>query len=133
MKAGDTAYLVESNRFVHEVEILRCNGELYIVCFKDNGVGLYFKAYHLLLTSWKTVKSISQAPEHTDVAGIATVAAVVCAAVCLFLMNFSKSGRTVDESRSWLKRIVVCWAALMTLGAIVTYLEKIIPKSMFTG
>lgn len=60
MKAGDTAYLVESNRFVHEVEILRCNGELYIVCFKDNGVGLYFKAYHLLLTSWKTVKSISQ-------------------------------------------------------------------------
>lgn len=64
MKAGDTAYLVESNRFVHEVEILRCNGELYIVCFKDNGVGLYFKAYHLLLTSWKTVKSISQAPEH---------------------------------------------------------------------
>ena len=64
MKAGDTAYLVESNRFVHEVEILRCNGELYIVCFKDNGVGLYFKAYHLLLTSWKIVKSISQAPEH---------------------------------------------------------------------
>ena len=45
MKAGDTAYLVESNRFVHEVEILRCNGELYIVCFKDNVVGLYFKAY----------------------------------------------------------------------------------------
>ena len=27
---------------------------------------------------------------YTDVAGIATVAAVVCAAVCLFLMNFSK-------------------------------------------
>ena len=49
MKAGDTAYLVESNRFVYEVEILRCNGELYIVCFKDNGVGLYFKAYHLSL------------------------------------------------------------------------------------
>ena len=32
MKAGDTAYLVESNRFVHEVEILRCNGELYMLC-----------------------------------------------------------------------------------------------------
>lgn len=70
---------------------------------------------------------------YKDVAGIATVAAVVCAAVCLFLMNFSKSGRTVDESRSWLKRIVVCWAALMTLGAIVTYFEKIIPQSMFGG
>lgn len=70
---------------------------------------------------------------YTDVAGIATVAAVVCAAVCLFLMNFSKSGRTVDESRTWLKRIVICWAALMTLGAIVTYLEKIVPKTMFAG
>ena len=70
---------------------------------------------------------------YTDVAGIATVAAVVCAAVCLFLMNFSKSGRTVDESRSWLKRIIICWAALMTLGAIVTYFEKIIPQSMFAG
>lgn len=70
---------------------------------------------------------------YTDVAGIATVAAVVCAAVCLFLMNFSKSGRTVDESRAWLKRIVICWAVLMTLGAIVTYFEKIIPQSMFSG
>ena len=65
--------------------------------------------------------------------GTYCVIGLIAAAVCLFLMNFSKSGRTVDESRSWLKRIVVCWAALMTLGAIVTYLEKIIPKSMFTG
>lgn len=69
---------------------------------------------------------------YTDVAGIATVGAVVCAAVCLFLMNFSKSGKTVDESRAWLKRIVICWAALMTLGAIVTYMESIIPQSMFS-
>ena len=69
---------------------------------------------------------------YTDVAGLATVAAVVCAAVCLFLMNFSRSGKTVDESRAWLKRIIVCWAALMTLGAIVTYMESVIPKSMFT-
>lgn len=70
---------------------------------------------------------------YTDVAGLATVGAVVCAAVCLFLMNFSKSGKTVDESRAWLKRIVICWAALMTLGAIVTYMESIIPQSNFTS
>lgn len=69
---------------------------------------------------------------YTDVAGIATVGAVVCAAVCLFLMNFSKSGKTVDESRAWLKRIIICWAALMTLGAIVTYMESIIPQSIFS-
>lgn len=68
---------------------------------------------------------------YSDVAGLATVGAVVCAAICLFLMNFSKSGKTVDESRAWLKRIVVCWAVLMTLGAIVTYMEAIIPQQSF--
>ena len=35
---------------------------------------------------------------YTDVAGLATVAAVVCAAVCLFLMNFSRSGKTVVKA-----------------------------------
>ena len=64
MKAGDTAYLVESNRFVHEVEILRCNGELYIVCFKDNCVGLYFKAITYFLTFLKLSNVISQGSEH---------------------------------------------------------------------
>lgn len=69
---------------------------------------------------------------YEDVAGIATVAAVVCAAACLFLMNFSKTGKTVDESRMWLKRIVICWVAIMTLGAIVTYMKDIIPKQDFS-
>lgn len=69
---------------------------------------------------------------YSDVAGLATVGAVVCAAICLFLMNFSKSGKTVDESRAWLKRIVVCWAVLMTPGAIVIYMESIIPQQSFT-
>ena len=81
---------------------------------------------------FETAKNAMQTV-YKDVAGIATVAAVVCAAVCLFLMNFSKSGRTVDESRSWLKRIIICWAALMTMGAIVTYFESIIPQSIFGG
>lgn len=56
---------------------------------------------------FSTAKSAMQ-KVYTDVAGLATVAAVVCAAVCLFLMNFSKSGKTVDESRAWLKRIIIC-------------------------
>lgn len=34
--------------------------------------------------------------------GISTIAAIVTASVALSLMNFSKSGRTVDESRAWL-------------------------------
>ena len=70
---------------------------------------------------------------YNDVISIATVAAVVCSAVCLFLMNFSKSGRTVDESRIWLKRIIICWAVLMALGAIVNYMEALVPKQQFTS
>ena len=70
---------------------------------------------------------------YNDVIGIATVAAVVCSAVCLFLMNFSKSGRTVYESRIWLKRIIICWAVLMALGAIVNYMEELVPKQQFTS
>lgn len=68
---------------------------------------------------------------YMDILGIATMAAVVCAAVCLFLMYFSKSGRTVDESRAWLKRIVVCWIALMMLGAIATYFQGIVAENDF--
>lgn len=39
--------------------------------------------------------------------GISTIAAIVTASVALLLMNFSKSGKTVDESRAWLKRIAI--------------------------
>lgn len=38
---------------------------------------------------------------------ISTIAAVVTASVALLMMNFSKSGKTVDESRAWLKRIII--------------------------
>ncbi|MCL2105671.1 MAG: fimbrial protein [Oscillospiraceae bacterium] len=52
---------------------------------------------------------------------ISTIAAVVTAAVALLLMNFSKNGKTVDESRSWLKRIIITWAILNGLGFIMSY------------
>ena len=51
---------------------------------------------------------------------ISTIAAIVTAAVALLLMNFSKSGKTVDESRSWLKRIIT-WVILNGLGFIMAY------------
>lgn len=68
---------------------------------------------------------------YTDILGIATMAAVVCAAVCLFLMYLSRNGRTVDESRSWLKRIVVCWITLMLLGAIATYFQGVVAENQY--
>ena len=56
---------------------------------------------------------------YTQILGISTIAAIVTAAVALLMMNFSRSGRTVDESRSWLKRIVITWIILNSLGFIM--------------
>ena len=53
--------------------------------------------------------------------GISTIAAIVTASIALLLMNFSKSGKTVDESRAWLKRIAISWIILNGLGFILAY------------
>lgn len=59
---------------------------------------------------------------YSQILGISTIAAIVTASIALLLMNFSKSGRTVDESRAWLKRIIVTWAVLNSLGFIMAYI-----------
>ena len=66
-------------------------------------------------TIWTKASAIMQ-DVYTQILGISTIAAVVTAAIALLLMNFSRSGRTVDESRAWLKRIIITWAILNSLG-----------------
>ena len=64
---------------------------------------------------------------------ISTIAAIVTASVALLLMNFSKSGRTVDESRAWLKRIVITWAILNGLGFIMSYVTPFFTDGRWNG
>ena len=59
---------------------------------------------------------------YTQILGISTIVAIVTAAVALVMMNFSRSGRTVDESRAWLKRIAITWIILNSLGFIMSYI-----------
>lgn len=59
---------------------------------------------------------------YTQILSISTIAAIVTAAIALLLMNFSRSGRTVDESRAWLKRIIISWIILNGLGFIMAYI-----------
>lgn len=59
---------------------------------------------------------------YNEILGISTVAAVVTSSIALLMMNFSKSGKTVDESRAWLKRIAMSWAILNSLGFILAYI-----------
>ena len=60
-------------------------------------------------------------------------ATIVTASVALLLMNFSKSGKTVDESRAWLKRIIITWAILNGLGFIMAYITPFFAGGKWNG
>ena len=64
---------------------------------------------------------------------ISTIDAIVTASVALLLMNFSKSGKTVDESRAWLKRIIITWAILNGLGFIMAYITPFFAGGTYSG
>ncbi len=70
---------------------------------------------------------------YSQILTISTIAAVVTAAVALLMMNFSRSGRTVDESRAWLKRIVITWIILNSLGFIMAYITPFFSGGQWTA
>lgn len=59
---------------------------------------------------------------YADIVTVTLVAGGVCAAVCLFLMLFSKNQKTVDGSVSWLKRIVIAMVGILAMSTIINYL-----------
>lgn len=69
---------------------------------------------------------------YTKILGISTIAAVVTASVALLMMNFSKNGRTVDESRAWLKRIIITWAIINGLGFVMAYITPFFQGGQYT-
>ena len=81
---------------------------------------------------WSKAKEIMM-DVYNQVLLISTVAAVVTASIALLLMNFSKSGKTVDESRAWLKRIIITWAILNSLGFIMSYIVPFFEGGKWTG
>ena len=70
---------------------------------------------------------------YTQILAISTTAAIVTVAVALLMMNFSRSGRTVDESRTWLKRIVITWIILNSLGFIMSYVTPFFSGGQWTA
>ena len=87
---------------------------------------LYFFALctnHAYATDMWTKADTIMKDVYGKIVGISTIAAIVTASVALLLMNFSKSGKTVDESRAWLKRIAISWVILHGLGFILAYVS----------
>ena len=68
-----------------------------------------------------------------EVVGISTIVAVTAAAVALLIRMISRNQRAVDEATSWLKRIIVTWLVLNTLGFAVAYLQPLIQGGMYNG
>ena len=56
-----------------------------------------------------------------QVVAISTIVAVTVAAVALLVRMISRNQRAVDEATNWLKRIVVTWIILNSLGFVVAY------------
>lgn len=61
-----------------------------------------------------------------ELVGISTIVAVTAAAIALIVRMVSRNQRAVDEATSWLKRIVITWIVLNSLGFIVAYLQPLI-------
>lgn len=68
-----------------------------------------------------------------ELVGISTIVAVTAAAVALLIRMISSNQRAVDEATSWLKRIIVTWLVLNTLGFAVAYLQPLIQGGMYNG
>ena len=68
-----------------------------------------------------------------QVVAISTIVAVTVAAIALLIRMISRNQRAVDEASNWLKRIVVTWIILNSLGFVVAYLQPLIQGGNYTG
>lgn len=80
-----------------------------IPAYASGGTNMWTKAQEIMKDVYDQIVTIS------------TIAAVVTICIALLMMNFSKNGKTVDESRAWVKRIAISWAIINGLGFIMAY------------
>ena len=82
-------------------------------------------------TMW-TRFSMIIADVYGQLVGISTIVGVTAASVALLVRMISRNERAVAEATSWLKRIVVTWIVLNTLGFAVAYLQPLIQGGQYT-
>ena len=68
-----------------------------------------------------------------QIVAISTIVAVTVASIALIVRMISRNQRAVDEATSWLKRIVVAWIILNSLGFVVAYLQPLVAGGQYTG
>lgn len=83
-------------------------------------------------TIWDRFSSIMR-DFYGQIVAISTIVAVTVAAVALIVRLVSRNQRAVDEATSWLKRIIITWIILNSLGFIVAYIQPLIAGGNYTG
>ncbi len=83
-------------------------------------------------TIWERFSTIMK-DVYGKLVGISTMIAVTAAAIALIVRMVSRNQRAVDEATSWLKRIVITWIVLNSLGFIVVYLQPLIAGGNYNG
>lgn len=83
-------------------------------------------------TIWDRFSAIMK-DVYGQIVGISTIVAVTVAAIALVVRMISRNQRAVDEATSWLKRIVVTWIVLNSLGFVVAYLQPLIAGGQYGG
>ena len=76
-------------------------------------------------TIWDRFSAIMQ-DIYGQIVAISTIVAVTVGAIALIIRMVSRNQRAVDEATQWLKRIVITWIILNSLGFIVAYLQPLI-------
>ena len=76
-------------------------------------------------TIWDRFSTIMQ-DIYGQIVAISTIVAVTVGAIALIIRMVSRNQRAVDEAPQWLKRIVITWIILNSLGFIVAYLQPLI-------
>ena len=83
-------------------------------------------------TIWNRFSTIMK-DVYGQIVAISTIVAVTVAAIALVVRMVSRNQRAVDEATSWLKRIIITWLVLNSLGFVVAYLQPLIQGGNYTG
>ena len=83
-------------------------------------------------TIWNRFSTILK-DVYGQVVAISTIVAVTVAAIALLIRMISRNQRAVDEATNWLKRIVVTWIILNSLGFVGAYLQPLFQGGNYSG
>ena len=82
-------------------------------------------------TIWDRFSTILQ-DIYGQVVAISTIVAVTVGAIALLIRMISRNQRAVEEATQWLKRIVITWIILNSLGFVVAYLQPLIAGGSYS-